>query len=405
MKFSVLLPTRNRLDLLKLAVETVRRQDYGEWEVIISDNFSDQDVEGYVRSIGDQRIKYYRTDRFVPVTENWNLALEKSSGDYVIMLGDDDGLMRGYFAIARSLIEKFNFPDLLYTKAYLYAYPGVMPGYPDGFLVEAGCGRFFRLSGEPFLLDRREGKKLVRDSMNFRLSFDYNMQYSLVRREFIDSTRAKGSFFQSPYPDYYASNVLFLKAKTILIIPKPLVAIGISPKSFGYFYFNKRERQGTEFLKNLSPQIDIGHLRDVILPGTDMNTSWLLAMETLKLNYGSELDSGVNHRRYRYLQISHAFREYFLGKSVSKDDLRNLLDHMNAWEKLVYASTLTVELALHSLYRKIKRWKIAAKPVAAFERILNVNRKMNERRFNDILEVFDQVDPLDDRPDPPHAAR
>jgi hypothetical protein len=241
--------------------------------------------------------------------------------------------------------------------------------------------------------------------MNFRLSFDYNMQYSLVRREFIDSTRAKGSFFQSPYPDYYASNVLFLKAKTILIIPKPLVAIGISPKSFGYFYFNKRERQGTEFLKNLSPQIDFAHLRDIIMPGTDMNTSWLLAMETLKLNYGSELDSGINHRRYRYLQISHVFREYFLGKSVSKDDLRNILDHMHAWEKLVYASTLTVTLALHSLYRKIKRWKIAAKPVAAFERILNVNRKMNERRFNDILEVFEQVDPLDDRLDPPHAGR
>ena len=34
MKFSVLLPTRDRLELLRLAVETVRRQDYDDWEII-----------------------------------------------------------------------------------------------------------------------------------------------------------------------------------------------------------------------------------------------------------------------------------------------------------------------------------------------------------------------------------
>ncbi len=98
MKFSVLLPTRNRLDLLSYAIETVRRQDYSDWEIIVSDNFSEEDIAGYVRSIDDSRIKYCRTDKFVPVTDNWNNALAKSDGDYVIMLGDDDCLMKGYFS-------------------------------------------------------------------------------------------------------------------------------------------------------------------------------------------------------------------------------------------------------------------------------------------------------------------
>jgi len=39
MKFSVLIPTRNHLDLLSYAIETVRRQDYSDWEIIVSDNF------------------------------------------------------------------------------------------------------------------------------------------------------------------------------------------------------------------------------------------------------------------------------------------------------------------------------------------------------------------------------
>ena len=134
MKFSVLLPTRNRLDLLSRAIETVRRQDYDDWEIIVSDNYSEENIADYILSLGDERIKYFRTDSFIPVTDNWNNAIEKSDGDYVIMLGDDDGLMTGYFSTLIGLIEKFNSPDFIYTNAFLYAYPGVLAGAPEGFL-------------------------------------------------------------------------------------------------------------------------------------------------------------------------------------------------------------------------------------------------------------------------------
>lgn len=33
--FSVVIPTHNRLDLLKDAVETVLKQDYSDWELVI----------------------------------------------------------------------------------------------------------------------------------------------------------------------------------------------------------------------------------------------------------------------------------------------------------------------------------------------------------------------------------
>ena len=80
MKFSILLPTRNRLEYLKLAVESVMRQDTRDWQLVISDNCSEQDVEGYVASLGDPRILYRRTERVVPVTENWNRALRSRRG-------------------------------------------------------------------------------------------------------------------------------------------------------------------------------------------------------------------------------------------------------------------------------------------------------------------------------------
>ena len=106
MRFSVLLPTHNRLEYLRLAIETVRRQDYPEWEIVVSDNASEQDVAGFVASLHDPRIRYLRTERFESVTANWNLALDASSGDYVVMLGDDDALMPGYLRRIDSLLRR-----------------------------------------------------------------------------------------------------------------------------------------------------------------------------------------------------------------------------------------------------------------------------------------------------------
>ena len=144
MKFSVLLPTRNRLDLLGYAIESVLRQDYQNWEIIVSDNFSDEDIKTYIENLSDKRIKYFKTKKFLSVTENWNLALNESTGDYFIMLGDDDSLMQGYFSKMKIYIEKFNNPEMIYTSAYLFAYPKVFKDKPDGYLHPFPKGKIFK---------------------------------------------------------------------------------------------------------------------------------------------------------------------------------------------------------------------------------------------------------------------
>src|SRR5450755_3768767 len=236
MKFSVLLPTRNRLEYLRYAIETVRRQDYGDWEIIVSDNCSEDDIAGYVRETGDARIKHFRTDQFVPVTENWNAALERSTGDYVVMLGDDDGLLPGYFSTLLRTIESFSDPDFVYVSAYFYAYPGVMPDAPNGFLKPDRNGVFGEK--EPFWLDVGRARGIARGYLDFRMPVASNMQFSLVSRRKIEELSRSGPFFQSPYPDFYATPALFLKSARILICPLPLVIIGITPKSYGFFHFN-----------------------------------------------------------------------------------------------------------------------------------------------------------------------
>ena len=336
MKFSVLLPTRNRLDLLAYAIETVRKQDFDDWELIVSDNDSKEDVEGYVRSLEDARIHYFRTDKFIPVTDNWNNALDNCTGDYVIMLGDDDGLMKGYFSTLLDIIEKYGAPDLIYTSAFLYAYPGVIPGCPEGFLRTYSQGKIFNLAQEPFWLVQTKARELADSSLNFKIRFDYNMQFSLVSRKLIKQMAQYGNFYQSPYPDYYASNAMMLCASRILIAPLPLVTIGISPKSFGFFYFNDAEALGNQFLQNIPDSEMASRLQPVLLPGTDMNTSWLLSMETLAQNFGAESSIHVNYRRYRLLQICAVYSKLILNGSLANESLAELRRRMTVGERLVY---------------------------------------------------------------------
>ena len=299
MKFSVLLPTRNRLELLRPAIETVRRQDDANWEIVVSDNASQEDVHGFVDSLGDDRIVYVRSDTSIPVTDNWNLALSHCTGDYIIMLGDDDGLLPGYFSRARQLIEAHGHPEVLYSGALLYAYPGVLPDAPDGSLRSYEERSIFKGRKHPFLLPAEDARRYVTASLDFRVEFDYNMQFFLVSKVAVARLQRHGPFYQSPYPDYYAANALLHLSPTILIVPTPMVVIGISPKSFGYYYFNDMESAGTAFLDNMRGHQELAHLDRVVLPGTDMNTCWLMAMETFAMRFGHP----ANHQRYRELQI------------------------------------------------------------------------------------------------------
>jgi hypothetical protein len=129
------------------------------------------------------------------------------------------------------------------------------------------------------------------------------MQHFIVSRRLVEQLQGKGPFFQSPYPDYYAANVVLLHARTVVVNPVPLVMIGISPKSFGFYYYNQREGEGVDFLQNAVSREVYDQVRTVLRPGTNMNDSWLYSMETLVRNFPEYPNLRVNYFRYQLLQF------------------------------------------------------------------------------------------------------
>jgi hypothetical protein len=326
MRFSILIPTRNRLEYLRLAVESVLRQGFQDWQIVISDNFSEQDIGAYVASLSDPRVICRRTERPVPVTENWNRALAFSEGEYVLMLGDDDAIVDGYLERMDALAERFESPDLIYTKSLLFTYPGVDPRHPGGSLMEHGCASFFAGANAPFVLDRAQAVDVVRGAMAFRLRFDFNAQFALISRGLISSLGEYGDFYQSEFPDYYSMNAAFLQAGRILVDPQPGPVIGVTPKSYGFFHANGREAEGREFLEG-SPSAGA--------VGTNINVGWLSAMDALERGPARELGLGVDRRRYRLVQAAYAHERYRAG-AISVQELRRLERELPPAERYAY---------------------------------------------------------------------
>ena len=50
----------NRRKLLERSVNSVFKQTYKDWELIISDDASTDDTESYVTSLKDKRVKYHK---------------------------------------------------------------------------------------------------------------------------------------------------------------------------------------------------------------------------------------------------------------------------------------------------------------------------------------------------------
>lgn len=337
MLLSVLLPTHNRLEYLRYAVESVRRQDDPDWEIVVSDNDSTEDVQGYVSGLGDERVRYARTDSFVPVTENWNNALRHSRGDYAVMLGDDDALLPGYISSLRRLADRFHTPEVVYTGAWLFAYPGVMPDGPAGYLRSGSSASFFAGAHGPFVLDPETAKGLVRDAMALRASYPFNMQYVAVSRTTIARLAGEGEFYRSPFPDFYAMNLLFARAGSIIIDPAPRVVIGITKRSYGYFHFNQRESEALALLNNEATEPEVRHaIAPRLVPGTNLNTGWLLAMESLHRTLGSPDDLRPDYRRYRLLQAVYCYQHHYVTGSVSRADLEALQAKLTIPERVLF---------------------------------------------------------------------
>lgn len=105
---SICLPTRNRAARLRNSLATIRAQEYTSFEVIISDNCSDDDTEQVCREVTavDPRFRYVRQPHNIGIHGNHNFTMDAARGEFVCILHDHDvrdpQMLREYMEFMRA---------------------------------------------------------------------------------------------------------------------------------------------------------------------------------------------------------------------------------------------------------------------------------------------------------------
>ncbi len=87
---SIIVPTYNRGDLIGATIQSVLDQTFQNWEMIIIDNFSEDNTEEIVGNFRDTRIHLHKLKRTGSVAASRNFGLLKSRSDWIAFLDSDD---------------------------------------------------------------------------------------------------------------------------------------------------------------------------------------------------------------------------------------------------------------------------------------------------------------------------
>ncbi|NJN87610.1 MAG: glycosyltransferase family 2 protein [Leptolyngbyaceae cyanobacterium SL_7_1] len=87
---SIVIPTYDRPDYLREALQSAVQQTYQSIEIIVSDNGSPTSPEALVQSFQDERIRFWRNQTNIGMFANTMNALKLARGKYVALLHDDD---------------------------------------------------------------------------------------------------------------------------------------------------------------------------------------------------------------------------------------------------------------------------------------------------------------------------
>ena len=233
-QFTVVVPTRERADVLLHCLQTVVSQTYEQVSILVSDNFSQDNTRAVVESFADSRIRYINTGKRLSMAENWEFALGHVTAGWVTILGDDDGLLPDSLARAASIVQTSG-TQAIRSSVCAYQWPS-LTGETFGHIVVPMTRR----------ITIRDSRKWLQKAIEARASYlDLPMLYNggFVDVAVLKSIEAKtGQIYRSCSPDVYTAIAIASVVDSYVYSEIPLAINGASRHSTGASQFSGKNR-------------------------------------------------------------------------------------------------------------------------------------------------------------------
>lgn len=269
MRFSIVIPTRNRPEYLRHCLQTCLAQEEAADEILVCDNSSPElaaQTERVVIESGAAVVRYLPPDgRPLNMTDNWNRALSHVTGDYVTVIGDDDGLLPACVRVAKACANRFRCDAIRWGWAFYhwpcFKYCGLAN---RGFVplpTNSDTAAFQRVSTKPLLQRVVNGR-----APYVALPMLYN---AFVHRRVLQAIQADSSpLLDALSPDIYSGLAIAAIAADVLTTDFPLAIAGQSGASNGAAHENQdRTSAIADDFVRLNEAQRIGQLRGTIPVG------------------------------------------------------------------------------------------------------------------------------------------
>lgn len=259
-KFTIVVPTRERCDTLAHTLRTCVAQDYDNLEILVSDNFSQDETRDVVSSFKDARIRYVNPERRLSMTGNWEYALSFVNQGYVSFIGDDDGFMPGAVAEVATKIR-----DIGDVSAFMWHRANYK--WPNYFDPDERNTLSFQLGSQLSIARSADALQCVSE---YKCSWGSlpSIYSSFISMEVIDAVKKQGGnvFFKSSIPDVYSAVAISSMTPTFWRSTRPYSLAGLSQKSNGAAFSNRRRdaRLAQQFVGEndipIHPNVVMSHL-------------------------------------------------------------------------------------------------------------------------------------------------
>jgi glycosyltransferase involved in cell wall biosynthesis len=386
--FSIVMPTRNRASLLEYALRSAMGQRFDDYEIVVSNNCSDDETDQIVQRLADSRVRYFRTDRVLAMPDSWDFALSKTRGDWVTVLCDDDAICPRLLETVAGVIAGSDLSIVSWAHA-IYT-------HNDFYEPESVNKLTYHYWREPVV--RRESRSELNKLFSYSGDFGLpKMLNSFCHRKVIDKViRQAGRFFIPLAPDYSSCAAMLAVVREYAYIGMPLMVTGIARSGGGGFYsyvrgdspftffeeFGKKEQ---DIFRHVPLRLRVG-VNSVAETLLNVKEALPEALSGVELNWYS-------YFIYCYEELSNLKRQGFNISALKEHFLGVLEEQPLGLRTRVRAYILKGPLRTYNI-RTVLRHIIAARPGLTYLESL-IRRKVvagENAGFHDILGAAQYLD-------------
>lgn len=335
--FSIILPTKDRPELVGKVLYSLSLQEYKDFEVIVSDNYLEKSCFHICKKYENiLNIVYLKSDKFLSMHENYEYCLEKVTGKYLIALEDKSTL----FPFALKYLNQIVLKEDMEMYSFCF----------DTFVndnIENNHGIYFPYYHQYF------GKKYspiksLKEKIKNRVDY-WHQRPPLSKRnkilvgcwkmDLVNRILSKHKILFQPFSPDYTSMVfgaLYCKGKAYDLGLSIGLAIKNDKYSNGHQCMTDSEK-GYEFVMAIDPELNV--LNELPFPEINhSHTNFIMRDVQTCLNQAEKLNSDFRINKTNI--IFRAKSEYAISKNIPTSQIN-------------YLNSLIKSKILHSAIDKI----------------------------------------------------